>query len=186
MSFSTDNCVVPRLYLWQVNDIYVRYQMNWKPLGRVSHQRNSGVIVDETLKPHCQCAKGAKSINSIKTLFMNITPTLFDEFDGTSIRPHFEYSFQVWWPWLKKTFRRPEELRHTCEGNSGQRILRKSPSTKSWFIVMYDGQGRHDIGLYPRFPQACRRVDCLPILYSARHLGHARFYQSADRTWNFF
>ncbi len=30
---------------------------------------------------------------------MNIIPTLFD---GTFIRPHLEYSFQAWRPWLRK------------------------------------------------------------------------------------
>ncbi len=34
-------------------------------LRSVSHQRDFVVIVDETLKPHRQCAKAAKNANSI-------------------------------------------------------------------------------------------------------------------------
>ncbi len=57
-----------------------------KPLRSVSHQRNLGVISEETLKPHRQCAKAAKSANSImgaiNSSFMNTTPTLFEHFEN--------------------------------------------------------------------------------------------------------
>ncbi len=41
-------------------------------------------------------------MRAIKASFMNITPTLFDKLYGTFIRPHLEYSFQAWRPWLRK------------------------------------------------------------------------------------
>ncbi len=106
MSFNTDKCVVLRLHHRQARDNNVQYQLNGEHLRSVSHQRDLGVIVDETLKPHRQCAKAAESANSIlraiKASFMNITPTLFDKLYGTLIRPHLEYSFQAWRPWLRK------------------------------------------------------------------------------------
>ncbi len=51
-------CVVLRLQ--QAKDNNVQYQLNGEPLRSVSHQRDLGVIVDETLKPHRQCAKAVK------------------------------------------------------------------------------------------------------------------------------
>ncbi len=69
-----------------VRDNNVQYQLNGEHLRSVSHQRDLGVIVDETLKPHRQCAKAANSASSImraiKASFMNITPTLFDKLYG--------------------------------------------------------------------------------------------------------
>ncbi len=70
--------------------------------------------MDETLKPHRQCTKAAKSANSImraiKASFMNITPTLFDKLYGTFIRPHLKYAFQAWRPWLRKDIKLLEDV----------------------------------------------------------------------------
>ncbi len=75
---------------------------------------NLGVIVDETLKPNRQCAKAAKNANSInralKALFIDITPALFHKLYGAFIRPHMEYSFQAWRPWLRKGITHPEDV----------------------------------------------------------------------------
>ncbi len=72
MSSNTDKCVVLRQH--------PRHARDREHLRSVSHQRDLGVIVDETLKPHRQSTKAAKSANSImraiKASFMN-TPTLF-------------------------------------------------------------------------------------------------------------
>ncbi len=59
MSFNTDKCVVLRLHSRQAKGNNVQYQLNGEPLRSVSHQSDLGVIVDETLKPHRQCAKTA-------------------------------------------------------------------------------------------------------------------------------
>ncbi len=61
MSLNTDKCVVLRLHPRQARDNNVQYQLSGEHLRGVSHQRDLGVIVDETLKPHRQCAKAAKS-----------------------------------------------------------------------------------------------------------------------------
>ncbi len=83
MSFNIDECAVLRLHPRQAKDNKVQYQLNGEPFRSVSQKRNLGVIVDETLKPNHQCAKAAKSANSImraiKASFINITPTLFDK-----------------------------------------------------------------------------------------------------------
>ncbi len=65
MSFDTDKCVVLKLHPQQAKDNNVQYQLNREHLRSVSHQRDLGVIVDESLKPHRQCAKAPKSANSI-------------------------------------------------------------------------------------------------------------------------
>ncbi len=68
----------------QARDNNVQYQLNGEHVRSVSHQRDLGVIVDETLKPNRQCAKAAKSANSkmraIKASFMNITPTFLKSY----------------------------------------------------------------------------------------------------------
>ncbi len=41
---------------------------------------------------------------------MNITLTLFDKLYGTFIRPHLEYSFHAWRPWLTKDIKLLEDV----------------------------------------------------------------------------
>ncbi len=60
LSVNTDKCVVLRLHPQQAKNNSPQYQLNGKLLRCVSHQRDLGVIVDETLKPNRQCAKAAK------------------------------------------------------------------------------------------------------------------------------
>ncbi len=100
---------------WQFSLLYGRqYQLNGGYLRSVSHKCDLGVIVGETLKPHRQCAKAAKSANSImraiKESFMNITPTFFEELYWIFIRPHLKYSFQAWRPWLRKDIKLLEDV----------------------------------------------------------------------------
>ncbi len=108
-----------------------QYQLNGEHLRSVSHQRDLGVIVDETLKPHRQCVKAAKR--------HHLWISLFDKLYGTLIRPHLEYSAQAWRLWPKKGHqaarRRPEAPHQTCEGPPGHQIWSKGLITKSWFIV---------------------------------------------------
>ncbi len=77
----------------------VHVHVNGKLLGCVSHQRDLGVIVDETLKPNCQCAKAAKNANpimrAIKASFNDITPALFPNVYGAFNRPHLVSVFLV-------------------------------------------------------------------------------------------
>ncbi len=63
MSFNTNKCVVLRLHPQHAKNNNPQYQLNGKLLRSVSHQRDLGVIVDETLKPSRQCAKAAKNAN---------------------------------------------------------------------------------------------------------------------------
>ncbi len=90
VSFNTDKRIVVWLHSQQAKNNNVQYQLIGEPLKSVSHPSDLGVIVVETLKPHRQCAKAAKSANSImrtiKASFMNITPKLFDKL----YRPHLE------------------------------------------------------------------------------------------------
>ncbi len=129
VSFNTDKSVAPRLHPRQTRDNNVQYQLNVEHLRSESDQRDLGVIVDETLKPHRQCAKAAKTaisiMRAIKASFMNITPTLFDKLYGTFIRPHLEYAFQAWRPWLRKDIKLLEDVQRRSTK------LVKGPITKS-------------------------------------------------------
>ncbi len=106
MCFNTDKCGGLRLHPQQAKDSNPQYQLNGKRLRCVSHQRNLGVIVDETLKVNLKCAKASRNVNSImrviKAPFIDITPALSHKLYGASIRTHLENSFQAWRPWLKK------------------------------------------------------------------------------------
>ncbi len=82
----------------------------------VSHQRELGVIVDETL---------------INVSLMNITPTLFNMFYGTFIRPHLENSFQAWRSWLRKDMKLLEDI------NRGSTKLVKSLQS-----IEYEGRAQ--------------------------------------------
>ncbi len=54
-----------RLHPKQGKDRDPEIQLNGKRLRCVSHQRNLGVIVDETLKLNLKCAKAARNVNSL-------------------------------------------------------------------------------------------------------------------------
>ncbi len=94
MSLNTDKCVVFRLHPQQAKDNNPQYHLNGEHLRCVNHQRDLGVIMDETLKPNRQCAKAGQNANSImraiKTSFIDITPALFHKLNGAFIRPHME------------------------------------------------------------------------------------------------
>ncbi len=94
--------------------------------------------MDETHKPHRECAKAAKSANSImgaiKASFMCATPTLFNKLYGIFIRPHLEYSFKACRPWLKKVINLLEDVQMRShklgKGLQGSN-MKKGPVTKS-------------------------------------------------------
>ncbi len=83
MNFNTDKCVVLRLHPRQARDNNVQSQLNGVHLRSESHQYDLCVIVDETLKPHRQCAnaenRAISIMRAIKASFMNITSTVFLE-----------------------------------------------------------------------------------------------------------
>ncbi len=61
---------------------------------------------------------------------MNITPTLFDKLYGTFMRPHLEYSFQTWRPWLRKDIEPLEDVqRHSTELVKGLAETLQDPAT---------------------------------------------------------
>ncbi len=90
MNFNTDMFVVLRLHPQQAKDSNPQSQLNGERLRCVSHQRDLGVIVDETLKPNRQCARTSKNENSImraiKASFIDITPALFHKLYRAFIR----------------------------------------------------------------------------------------------------
>ncbi len=68
MRFNTDKRVVLRLHPRKAKDNNDKYQLNGPLLISESHQRDLGVIVGETFKPHRQWAKATNNANSIMRL----------------------------------------------------------------------------------------------------------------------
>ncbi len=100
MKFTTEKPVIRRLHPRPVNDSYVQDQLDGELLRYVTHQHALGVVVDETLMPHRQCAKAVKNADS-------------NGHDGNTFSvtyPHLKYSLQAWRPWLKKGIKPQEDV----------------------------------------------------------------------------
>ncbi len=95
ISFNADECVVLKLYFLQAKGSNVQFQLNGEPLMSVGHQLDLCVIMNETLKPHRQCANDAKTANpimrAIKASFIDITPAPLHALYGTHIHPLLKY-----------------------------------------------------------------------------------------------
>ncbi len=124
MSFITDNRVVLRLRSRQAKGNNDKYQQKGAPLRSVSHQRDLGVIVGETLKPHHQRANAMNNANSIRG-FIQASLINTERPSATTWNIHSKSGGRG----LKKRYnaarRRPEALgKHCC------------PEICNWFITM--------------------------------------------------
>ena len=79
------------------------YMFGGKVLESVDEERDLGVQISSTGKPHSQCSKASKKGNQVLgQLCRNIISkdkVTFTKLYKTYVRPHLEYAIQAWNPW---------------------------------------------------------------------------------------
>jgi len=101
MLFNIDKCKV--LYLGHKNP-EVHYTMETTQLQAVHEERDLGIIVNADLKREKQCISAVKKANKIlgmiKQNFVDRSKETIMALHKSLVRPHLEYSIQVWNPYL--------------------------------------------------------------------------------------
>ena len=96
------------------NNGQVHYVMDGNILESVEEERDLVVIIQEDLKVDKQCAKAAKTANSVLGMiwrsFINKGVDIILPLYKSLVRPRLEYCVQAWCPFLRK-----------------DRVVRKSP-----------------------------------------------------------
>jgi len=79
------------------------YSLGDENLETVEEEKDLGVIIHKSGKPHQQCSKAAKKANQVLgQLCRNVISKdkiTFTRLYKTYVRPHLEYAIQVWNPW---------------------------------------------------------------------------------------
>ena len=109
MEFNADKCKV--LHLGGKNGKYKYHMGGFAPAGQIleetKEEKDIGVIITNTLKPHTQCVKAAKKANQVHVLGQMSRGLHFrDKFTWIWLyrqycRPHLDYCAQAWTPWPK-------------------------------------------------------------------------------------
>jgi hypothetical protein len=102
MQFNVSKCKV--MHMGHKNPRHV-YQMNGQVLEASSEERDIGVVVTENLKPSAQCAKAARTAQSVLgqliRAFHYRDRHIFMRLYKQYVRPHLEFSTQAWAPWTE-------------------------------------------------------------------------------------
>ena len=82
------------------------YMMNGIELEESREEKDLGIIVTDKLSVSTQCAKAAKTANTvlgqISRAFHFRDKDIFTGLYKQYVRPHLEYAVQAWSPWLEK------------------------------------------------------------------------------------
>ena len=101
MLFNVPKCKV--LHVGRNNPTF-EYKMNGEPLATVTHERDIGIIIDDTLKPSEQCSEAARRattvLSQISRVFMYRDKRTFLQLYKQFVRCHLEFAVQAWSPWL--------------------------------------------------------------------------------------
>ncbi len=75
-------------------------------------------------------------MRAIKASFIDITPVFFHKLCRAFIRPHVEYSFQAWWPLLKKDIKLLEDAQR--RSTKSVRCLKDSECEERVQLLKFD------------------------------------------------
>lgn len=100
MEFNVEKCKV--MHIGHNNPEW-SYNMNGTQLVPTEQEKDLGVIMNRKLKPGAQCAKAARTaqtvLSQITRAFHFRDKTTFLQLYKTYVRPHLEFSAQAWSPW---------------------------------------------------------------------------------------
>ena len=100
MAFNVQKCKV--MHVGTKNKQY-EYRMNNTVLDATVEERDLGVVMSATLKPKAQCAKAARTaqtvLSQIARAFHYRDKQVFLKLYVQYARPHLEFSVQAWSPW---------------------------------------------------------------------------------------
>ena len=100
MAFNVQKCKV--MHVGRTNPFY-EYTMNGTRLERTEEERDLGVVMTSKLKPSQQCAKAARTaqtvLGQIMRSFHYKDKEIFVQLYKTYVRPHLEFAVQAWSPW---------------------------------------------------------------------------------------
>lgn len=100
MRFNVKKCKIMHIGLH--NPRY-KYYMRGQQLGVVEEEKDIGVIIHNSLKPHKQCQKAATTATAVlRTIEKNFhyrDRNVFMKLYKQYVRPHLEFATPVWSPW---------------------------------------------------------------------------------------
>ena len=100
MRFNTGKCKV--VHVGKKNNEY-DYNMKGSTLGKVSEEKDIGVVVHSSLKPSRQCASAYQAasavLHQIVSSFHYRDRHTFLKLYKTYVRPHVEFASSSWCPW---------------------------------------------------------------------------------------
>jgi hypothetical protein len=104
MNFNVDKSAV--LHIGSSN-LHQTYVLNGLPISSKDTVKDLGILIDNKLKFHTQCASAAKkaiaTANYIFKSFDFLNSFLFSTLYKVFVRPHLEYSIQAWRPHYQKS-----------------------------------------------------------------------------------
>ena len=111
MQFNVTKCKV--MHVGRENREH-SYTMNGVLLSTTTEERDLGVIMTNSLKPSAQCAKAAKTaqtvLGQISRAFQYRDKQTFVQLYKQYVRPHLEVSVQAWSPWLQSDIEKLEKV----------------------------------------------------------------------------
>ena len=111
MEINKDKCHV--LHFGK-NNKRMTYKFGDQDLESVEEEKDLGVLISCTGKPHLQCSKASKKGNQVLgQLCRNIISkdkVTFTRLYKTYVRPHLEYAVQVWNPWTAADIEKLEKV----------------------------------------------------------------------------
>ena len=117
MEFNIDKCHVMHI---GKNNIKYDYEMNGKPLKKVSEEKDIGVITSDNLKPNKQCyesyRKATQVLSQITKAFHYRDRFVFKKLYLQYVRPHLEYAIVAWSPWNQSDIDMLEKVQKKAVG----------------------------------------------------------------------